>query len=76
MLSPQQASEQLGVSLSLIYQLCKRGHMKHFRFGVPGKRGHIRIEESEVERYRTACASVSSPFLGHLANVGINHRSE
>jgi excisionase family DNA binding protein len=55
MLTPRQAADRLGVSLSLIYQLCKEQVLRHFRLGGRGKRGRIRIEEGELERYRTSC---------------------
>jgi excisionase family DNA binding protein len=55
MLSPKAAAERIGVSASLIYQLCGEGVLRHFRFGGKNKRGRIRIEDSEVERYRQLC---------------------
>ena len=51
MLSAKEVACKLGVSLSLVYQLCKDRQLKHFRLGAQGKRGSIRIEEAEVTRY-------------------------
>ncbi len=71
MLTPRQAAEWLGVSQSLVYQLCKEMVLEHSRLGGRGKRGRIRIEEAEVERYRRSCLReapplVSVPSLKHL----------
>jgi excisionase family DNA binding protein len=60
MLTPYQVACRLCVSLSLVYQLCKEQQLKHYRFGAEGKRGRIRIEESEVERYLSEQLQVTS----------------
>jgi excisionase family DNA binding protein len=60
MLSARQAATRLGVSLSLVYQLCSEMVLKHYRIGGKGKRGRICIEESEVEQYRQSCIRESS----------------
>ena len=51
----KEAAARLGVSPSLVYALIGDGVIAHTRHGRPGKRGCIRIEESEVERYREDC---------------------
>jgi excisionase family DNA binding protein len=72
MLTPRQAANRLGVSPSLVYQLCDERVLKHYRIGGKGKRGRIRIEEAEVERYRESCLRdasqlVAVPPLKHLS---------
>ncbi len=61
MLTPRDVALRLCISISLVYQLCKEHQLKHFRFGASGKRGRIRIEESEVDRYVLENARVASP---------------
>lgn len=46
---------RLGISTSLVYALCDAGVIAHTRHGRPGKRGCIRIDEAEADRYREAC---------------------
>ena len=72
MLTPRQAANRLGVSQSLVYQLCNELVLQHYRIGGKGKRGRIRIEEEEVERYRQSCLrdasqAVHLPPLKHLS---------
>lgn len=43
----KQAATRLGVSKSLIYQLCAIGKLPHYRVGIG--RGTIRIEERDLE---------------------------
>lgn len=49
-LTVKQAAEQLGVSPSLIYGLCKSRKICHERHGL--KRGSIRITEESLQEYR------------------------
>ena len=66
MLTPKSAAERLGVSLSLIYQLCSQGLLPHFRFGGKGRRGSLRINEADLHAYVEQCrreASASAPLL-------------
>lgn len=46
---------RLGVSRSLVYELCRLGVMRHTRHGRPGRRGAIRITEEAVAEYLAAC---------------------
>lgn len=73
MLTPQEAAKRLGVSASLIYQLCRELVLKHYRLGGKGKRGRIRIDAEEIERFRAVCCrdglSVLPP-LKHLTMPG------
>jgi excisionase family DNA binding protein len=54
-LTPKQAAEKALVSLSLIYLWCQDGVLVHYRFGRPGKRGRIRIEDSDLEAFLATC---------------------
>ena len=47
-LTPKQAAERAVVSLSMVYQWCQDGVLVHYRFGRPGKRGRIRIEDADL----------------------------
>lgn len=69
MLTPSQAAKRLGVSLSLVYDLCRELVLKHYRFGGKGRRGRILIEEGEVERYRLACLRDPAPPLPPLKHL-------
>ncbi|WP_157369389.1 helix-turn-helix domain-containing protein [Zavarzinella formosa] len=64
----KQAAGRIGVSVSLIYALCQEGIIAHARHGRKGKRGVIRIEDAEVERYREACKGGAGlpPGLKHI----------
>jgi excisionase family DNA binding protein len=50
-----EAAERIGISSSLIYELCRLGMIRHSRHGRPGKRGTIRISEDAVTNYLAAC---------------------
>ncbi len=70
LITPRQVANRLCISLSLVYQLCRQQQLKHYRFGAEGKRGRIRIEESEVDRYLSEQLQVTSspaiPTFRHL----------
>lgn len=50
-LTPKQAADRTGVSVSLIYLWCDQRLLSHFRFGGMGRRGKILIEESELDAF-------------------------
>lgn len=54
-LTPQQAAERLGVSRSLIFQLCREQRLTHYRVGGRGKRGRILIDEADLDALLTEC---------------------
>jgi excisionase family DNA binding protein len=60
-LTPKQAAARAVVSLSLIYQWCQDGVLVHYRFGRPGKRGRIRIEDSDPEAFLATCKKEGEP---------------
>lgn len=71
LLKVQQVAERLGVSVSLVYQLCADGVMTHFRMGGKGKRGRVMVEESDLQLFMEACrreatASMPSLTLKHI----------
>jgi excisionase family DNA binding protein len=51
----REAATKIGVSASLVYELCRQGVLRHTRHGRPGKRGTIRISEEAVTEYIVAC---------------------
>jgi excisionase family DNA binding protein len=70
MLTIQQAAERIGVSDSLLYELCSQGLLPHYRFGRKGKRGKILIEEADLQAFLARCrqdAHVEIPPLRHIA---------
>jgi excisionase family DNA binding protein len=66
-LTPKQAAEKAVVSVSLIYQLCKDGVLVHYRLGRPGKRGRIRIEESDLEAFLETCKKEGEQLSAPIA---------
>jgi excisionase family DNA binding protein len=70
MLTPKQAATQLGVSVSLVYQLCRQAVLRHYRIGGVGKRGRIVINEDDIRLYQTSCCreAAKAPIqLRHLS---------
>jgi len=55
MLTPKQAAKRIGVSTSLVYQLCHEGLMPHFRLGGKGKRGRVIIRAVELDAFVESC---------------------
>ena len=69
MLTIQQAAERLGVSDSLLYELCSTGLLPHYRMGRKGKRGRLLIEEADLSTFLASCrheATVEVPPLKHI----------
>ena len=50
-LTPAEAAEAAGVSVSLLYQLCDERRLAHYRVGGKGKRGKILIDPRDLERF-------------------------
>ena len=50
-----ECSKRIGISPSLVYELCRLNLLRHSRHGRPGKRGTIRISEEAVAEYLAAC---------------------
>ncbi len=44
----RQAAERMGISDSLVYELCACGSLPHVRIGRPGSRGCIRLTEADI----------------------------
>ena len=65
MLTVKQAADQLGVSPSLVYGLCKEGRIRHERHGLG--RGTIRIPPDALDEYRRAAEHrPAAPALVHI----------
>jgi hypothetical protein len=56
---------------ALIYALCQSGELAHHRFGMPGKRGCIRIPEKDLDEFQLLCRTVAAepPEAGELRHV-------
>lgn len=66
LLKVRQVADRLGVSVSLVYQLCSDGLLTHLRLGGKGKRGRVMVEESDLAAFLEGCrreASASAPLL-------------
>jgi excisionase family DNA binding protein len=55
MLTPAEAADRLGVSLSLIYQLCAERRLPHYRIGGDRRRGKIVIDEKDLDAFLAGC---------------------
>lgn len=51
----KQAAARIGISASLVYELCRLGALRHSRHGRPGRRGTIRISEDALRDYQSSC---------------------
>jgi excisionase family DNA binding protein len=54
-LTPKQAAERAGVSVSMIYQWCHERLLPHYRCGGSGRRGKILVEETDLETFLASC---------------------
>jgi excisionase family DNA binding protein len=61
MLTPKQAAARIGVSDSLIYDWCSSGLLPHYRFGRPGRRGKILIDDRELDAFLASCRQEACP---------------
>jgi excisionase family DNA binding protein len=71
MLTPRQAAAQLGVSVSLIYQLCRQSALRHYRIGGIGRRGRIVIDEADFRSYQAACCKEAAQIPLQLKHLEI-----
>lgn len=51
MMTVKQAAERMGISESLVYELCACGALPHVRIGRPGSRGCIRLTEADIQEF-------------------------
>lgn len=63
MMTPGQAAERLGVSLSLIYQLCASRRLPHYRIGGEGRRGKVVIDEKDLDAFLAGCRVTDDPLM-------------
>jgi excisionase family DNA binding protein len=74
MLTPKQAAAKIGVSDSLVYEWCARGVLPHYRFGKPGRRGKILIDEAELDSFLAAHRQeATAPAVPPLKHIRLNH---
>ena len=51
MMTVKNAAERMGISDSLVYELCACGSLPHVRIGRPGSRGCIRLTEADIQEF-------------------------
>jgi len=51
MMTVKAATERMGISDSLVYELCACGSLRHVRIGRPGSRGCIRITDADIDAF-------------------------
>lgn len=51
MMRVKEAAKRMGISESLVYDLCAAGVLPHVRIGRPGSRGCIRISQEDIDGY-------------------------
>ena len=73
MLTPKQAAGKMGVSDSLIYEWCGQGVLPHYRFGKPGRRGKILIEEADLDGFVAAHRQEVKPQAPTLKHIHMSH---
>ncbi len=55
MLTVKAAADRLGVSAALVYGWVSAGVLAHYRVGLPGTRGAIRIAEADLDAFLAGC---------------------
>jgi excisionase family DNA binding protein len=61
-LTPKEAAERAGVSVSMIYQWCNERLLPHYRVGGRGRRGKILVEERDLEVFLASCRVEAGAF--------------
>ena len=51
MMKVKAVAERMGISDSLVYELCACGALPHVRIGRPGSRGCIRLTEDDIQEF-------------------------
>jgi excisionase family DNA binding protein len=69
MLTPKQAAQRLGESVSWIYQLCQQAVLRHYRVGGAGRRGRIVIDEKDFANYQASCCKEAAQAPLHLKHL-------
>lgn len=62
-LTPKQAAERAGVSVSLVYAWCDEQRLAHYRVGREGKRGRIRIDPADLDAFMRTLRQEQHPLL-------------
>jgi excisionase family DNA binding protein len=65
-MTAKQASETLGVSLSMVYQLAREGRLPHFRIGLAGRRGKLIFDDEGIRRFKESCRVEKCPATGWI----------
>ena len=51
MLTVKEVAQRVGVSCGLVYQWIQAKVLPHYRLGLPGRRGAIRVSEGDLEAF-------------------------
>ena len=62
LLTPKQAAERIGCSVSLVYQLAEERRITHLRVGGKGKRGKLLVDPRDVDRFLEGAGSTPGDF--------------
>lgn len=60
-LTVKQVAERASVSQSLVYEWEAQGSLPCYRFGRPGRRGAIRVDPLELEKFVARCKQEATP---------------
>ena len=63
MLTANQVSEQLGLSLTKVYDLARQGDLKSYKFGTA-----VRFDQKDVSEYTQSCRSVRTQRVVSILN--------
>jgi excisionase family DNA binding protein len=58
-----EAARILGVSPSLLYQLCQEQLIPHYRIGGKGRRGKILLSLADIEAFMQTCRVDVHPLM-------------
>jgi excisionase family DNA binding protein len=73
-LTVKSAAERVGVSAGLVYTWIESGVLTHYRVGKPGRRGSIRIAETDLDAFMVTLKRGTVPEIQPLPPKPIRHR--
>lgn len=58
-----EAAKIVGISPSLLYQLCQEQLIPHYRVGGRGRRGKILLSHADIEAFMQTCRVEEHPLV-------------